>query len=185
LGAVLVLLYKASQTSDRISRLETLPLSELAGYSAFSKKMSDSSKELRAKLERAEKNIVATEERLGQIDESVRLLRPDMDADRMRMDELEKLLNALADKLAAQQKSAAEIQKRMVQGQMPIQARSNVTLFSVRSFGSVSAVRLTSKAGEISPLMRAGDQWHGWRFLRLDGTGAVFSVHGKEQALVL
>lgn len=185
LGLVLSLYYKLHHAELRIERLDALPLTQLENYPAFSEQVTGDIEQIHKRLGSSENNLMIVQGQADQLNEVIGSLTPGIDADRVRMDQLEKRLSDLTTKLTAQQKSAADLHRKIGRQQAATPASPNMQLFSGRSIGTVHAVRLLSKSGEVSPLMRAGDNWNGWRFVRLDGSRAVFSVHGKEQVLAL
>lgn len=185
LGLVLSLYYKLHHAELRIERLDALPLRQLEDYSAFSQQVTGDIEQIHKKQGSSETNLMIVQGHVDQLNEVIGSLTPGIDADRLRMDQLEKRLSDLTTKLTAQQKSAVDLQRKIGRQQATEPAPPNMQLFSVRSIGTVHAVRLLSKSGEVSPLMRAGDHWNGWQFVRLDGSNAVFSLRGKDQVLAL
>ncbi|MCR6651437.1 MAG: hypothetical protein NVV73_08050 [Cellvibrionaceae bacterium] len=188
LAATIFMLYRSLDTGRRITRVEALPVDALAQYPEFAEETKSENQEIKARLSALEQSLALAEGRLDQTEESASTLKTAVDQNRAHMDDLDKRLRMLADALAAQQKSASDLQRKLAQthAQSPKPAaRSNLQLYSVRSFGHVPAVRLTAQTGEISPLLRAGDAWNGWQFLRLDGRKAFFTANGREQVLVL
>lgn len=188
LAAVIFALMKSLESGRRLARMESLPVDELAQYSSFAEKTEQDNQVILNRLSMLEKSLTVTDGRLDQSDESIGNLKAAVDQNRSHIDDLDKRLRTLSDTLAQQQKAASDLRRKIAQKQsssMKAAAQSDVQLFSVRSFGNVSAVRLAAKSGEISPLLRIGDEWNGWHFIRLDGSKAIFSTNGREQVLVL
>lgn len=185
LGLILLMLYRSVDTNHRISTIEALPLSELEGYTIFSDETTTATNGLKIRIDTIEKSLVISEGRLDQVQNTSDQISIGLNNSRARMDALEQRLITLANTLEKQQKSAANLQKKMAQSHTSSTTAPAVQLFSVRSFGNVTAVRLASNGGTISPLMKSGDEWNGWRFIRIDGDKAIFSTRGKERALVL
>jgi septal ring factor EnvC (AmiA/AmiB activator) len=188
LAAVLFALMKSLESGRRLARIEALPVDALVQYSEFADNTQNEQAQLSSRISALEKTLIVAEGRLDHTDETSSTMKAALDQNRAYMDDLDKRLTKISDSLAAQQKSASELQRKLAQTHAQSQkpaARSDVQLYSVRSFGHVPAVRLTGKTGEISPLLRAGDQWNGWQFLRLDGRKAFFTANGREQVLVL
>lgn len=188
LAGVAFALITSRESNRRLSRVEALPVDELVQYSEFADNTRNEQEQLRNRISVLEKSLTIAEGRLDQTDETSSTIKAALDQNRAHMDDLDKRLRMVFESLAAQQKSASELQRKLVQTHAQSQkpaARSDVQLYSVRSFGHVPAVRLTARTGEISPLLRAGDQWNGWQFLRLDGRKVFFTANGREQVLVL
>lgn len=188
LAATLFMLYRSVDTGRRITRVEALPVDALAQYPEFARKTESENLEIQVRLSALEKSLTINEGRLDQSDENIKTIKAALDQNRDRMEELDKRIRAMSDTLAAQQKSALELKRKIAQSNSASQKptpQTDVQLYSVRSFGHVPAVRLTARTGEVSPLLRAGDVWNGWRFLRLDDNRAVFQTGGREQVLAL
>lgn len=187
LAAMLFVLYHSLNTGRRITRIEVLPVDALAQYPQFAEKTKSENLEIRDRLSALEKSLTINEGRLDQSDENTSTIKAALDQNRERMEELDKRIRALSDTLAAQQKSASDLRRKIAQSKASRKPapEADVQLYSVRSFGNVPAVRLTARTGEVSPLLRAGDVWNGWRFIRLDDNRAVFQTGGREQVLAL
>lgn len=188
LAATLFMLYRSFETGRRITRIEVLPVDALAQYPVFAEETKSETQEIKARLSALELSLTANEGRLDQSEENISTIKAALDQNRDRMEEFDKRIRALSDTLAAQQKSASELKRKIAQSNAASKKSAppaDVQLYSVRSFGHVPAVRLTARTGEVSPLLRAGDVWNGWRFIRLDDNRAVFQTGGREQVLVL
>lgn len=188
LAAVLFVLMTSLESGRRLARIEALPVDKLVHYSKFADDTQNQQEQLLSRVSVLEKSLTIAEGRLDQTDETSSTMKAALDQNRAHMDDLDVRLKKISDALAAQQKSASDLQRKLAQTHAQSQtpaARSGVQLYSVRSFGHVPAVRLTARTGEISPLLRAGDEWNGWQFLRLDGRKAFFTANGREQVLVL
>lgn len=104
-----------------------------------------------------------------------------------RVDMIELRLLAIEKQWTAMKESQA--QKKQIAKSKPSTPRRAViqpmSLVSIRSQGDYGMVNLASTKGEISPLLRNGDEWNGWKFIRLDGRSAIFEVAGRERQLAL
>src|SRR5690606_11327798 len=188
LAVTVFVLYYSLNTGRRITRVEALPVDALAQYPEFVEKTKSENLEILDRLSAVEKSLVINEGRLDQSDEQTSAIKAALDQNRDRMEEFDKRIRVLSDTLAAQQKSASELKRKIAQSNAAshkLMPPADVQLYSVRSFGNVPAVRLTARSGEVSPLLLAGDVWNGWRFIRLDDNRAVFQTGGREQVLSL
>ncbi|BCD97767.1 hypothetical protein [Marinagarivorans cellulosilyticus] len=118
------------------------------------------------------------EERSDQNNGKITLSSERVDQLELRLIEIEKQWIAIKE---SKKKSVVKT-KPVAQRRAVIQPMS---LVSIRSQGDYGLVNLASTKGEVSPLLRNGDEWNGWKFIRLDGRSAIFEVAGRERQLAL
>lgn len=105
-----------------------------------------------------------------------------VDAIELRLQAIEKNFIAAQKVAKAKQSSTKASAKNTAKKRAVI---SPMSLVSIRSQGDYGMVNLATTQGDQSPLLRNGDEWKGWKFLRLEGRRAVFEVSGRERQLTL
>lgn len=110
----------------------------------------------------------------------------EMAAVAFRMNSLDERMDAYDEKLAdllvvkSNQRKVATTSKPKRTASVP-----QMQLVSLRSAGGYELVSLLNTKGEQSPLLRNGDAWQGWVFVRADNRTGTFRVNGREVTLVL
>ena len=154
--------------------LNTNSISQVTGNVKINE---ETAKSFEASLEALKSNMEQRSEQNGGM---ITVSSERVDQLELRLIEIEKQWMVIKEK--QKQKKQVVKAKPMVKKRAIIQPMS---LISIRSQGDYGLVNLASTKGEVSPLLRNGDEWNGWKFIRLDGRSAVFEVAGRERQLAL
>ena len=146
------------------------------------------------KMESTLATVQSLRETLDELAENIERAKTSLRAERVekmaavtfRMNSLDERMDAYDEKLA-DLLTVKSSQRKVVSSSKPKRSAPvpQMQLVSLRSAGGYELVSLLNPKGEQSPLLRNGDSWQGWVFVRADDRAGTFRVNGREVTLVL